>query len=67
MFGLFTKRKINDKYVPFVVLLAPLLSYLISLYDTSFLNGFNFGPDLIIVNGLISFLLLFLISYKKHT
>ena len=55
MFGLFTKRKLVDRYVPFIVILSPVLSYIISLYDTQILNGFNFGPDLIIINGLITY------------
>lgn len=65
MFGLFTTRNIIDKYIPIVVVLAPVLSYLISLYDTTILKGFDFGPDLIIINGLITFLMLCFIS-KKH-
>jgi len=64
MFGIFTQRIIIDKYVPFVVLIAPLLSYLISCYDTQIFQGFDFGPDLIIINGFITFLMLFSISRK---
>tara|TARA_B100002052_G_scaffold247743_1_gene234283 strand:- start:110 stop:1564 length:1455 start_codon:yes stop_codon:yes gene_type:complete len=67
IFGLFTERKVIDQYVPFVVILSPLLSYMIYKYDTQILKGFDFGPDLLIVNGLITFLLLFLIScFKKQ-
>ena len=62
IFGLFTKRKLIDKYVPFVVLASPVLSYIIYKYDTKILQGFDFGPDLLIVNGLITFLLLLMIS-----
>ena len=32
--------------------------------DTYILKGFNFGPDLIIVNGLITFIMLLLVSKK---
>jgi len=62
MFGLFTERKLIDKYVPFVVIVSPFLSYVIYKYDTQILQGFDFGPDLLIVNGLITFLLLLFIS-----
>ncbi|MBJ04717.1 MAG: sodium:solute symporter [Flavobacteriales bacterium] len=64
MFGLFSKRKVFDHYVPFIVILSPLLSYFISLYDIHFLQGFDFGPDLIIINWLITILLLFIFSKK---
>ena len=64
LFGIFTERKLIDKCVPVIVLIAPVLSYFISIYDTSFFRGFDFGPDLIIINGLITFILLLLISKK---
>ena len=64
LFGIFTERKLIDKCVPVIVLIAPILSYFISIYDTSFFRGFDFGPDLIIINGLITFILLLLISKK---
>ena len=65
MFGLFTKRQIIDKYVPIIVVLAPVLSYVLYVYDVQILSGFDFGPDLIIINGFITFCSLFIISYSK--
>jgi len=62
MFGLFTKRTLIDRFVPLVVVISPVLTYLVSVYDHQILSGFQFGPDLIIVNGLITILLLFFIS-----
>ena len=66
MFGLFTDRKIIDKYVPILVLIAPLLSYILYVHDTKILNGFDFGPDLIIINGLLTFCGLFFLIDKKN-
>ena len=63
-FGIFTKRNINDHYVPFVVIFSPLLTYIISTYD-ELLIRFNFGYELLIINGLITFICLFLISKPK--
>ena len=65
VFGLFTKRKIIDHYVPIVVFLSPLFSYFLYVYDTHLLSGFDFGPDLIIINGLMTFCMLFVISDKS--
>ena len=62
MFGLFTKRKVVDRYVPLIVLVSPLLSYILSKYDKILLNGFNFSHDLIIINGGITFLFLYVFS-----
>jgi Na+/proline symporter len=66
-FGLFMKNfEVRDKLVPFVCLLSPFFTYLISLYSEKIFGGYVFDNELIIVNGLITFLLLLAIS-KKHT
>jgi Na+/proline symporter len=61
-FGLFTKRKLIDCYVPFVVIISPLLTFGINHY--SYVINFEFGYDLLLINGLITFLGLFIISYN---
>ena len=63
-FGIFTKRDIYDNYTPYIVLIAPFLTYLLSVYD-EFLINFNFGYELLAVNGLITFTGLLLISRSK--
>ena len=63
-FGIFTKRNINDNYVPLVVIISPLLTYIISIYDVLLIR-FNFGYELLIINGLITFICLFFISKPK--
>ena len=63
-FGIFTKRDIYDNYTPYIVLIAPLLTFMLSVYD-EFLINFNFGYELLIINGLITFTGLLLISKSK--
>ena len=63
-FGLLTTRKVKDKLVPVICLLSPGLSYLISSYSEKLFNGYIFGIEILIVNGLITFIGLWLIS--KH-
>ena len=65
LFGLISTRIVNDNYIPVIVLLSPIFSYLISKYDTLLLFGFDFGPDLLIVNGIFTFLMLYICSSKK--
>lgn len=60
-FGLFTKFKVKDKWVPLVCVLSPLLSYLIGANSQEWLWGYKFGFEILILNGLISFFGLFLI------
>ncbi|NOR86471.1 MAG: sodium:solute symporter [Bacteroidales bacterium] len=65
-FGLFTSRKVVDKWVPFISILAPLLSYLIKIAAPHILWGYEFGFELLILNGLLMFLGLFMISKKTN-
>ena len=64
-FGLFSKRKVIDKWVPYIAVLSPLLSYLIKKYAPLLLNGYQFGFELLIINGLIMFSGLYFISKKQ--
>jgi Na+/proline symporter len=64
-FGLFTGRHVRDKLVPIICVLSPALSYLISTNAATWFNGYNFGIEILIVNGLITFLGLTLISNNK--
>jgi len=63
-FGIFTKRNVYDNYVPDVVIVSPFLTYLLSFYDEHLIN-FNFGYELLIINGLITFIGLLFISKSK--
>ncbi len=62
-FGLFLKtKKVNDKLVPLICLLSPALTYIISENSKMFLFGYVFDNELILLNGLITFIGLYLIS-----
>jgi Na+/proline symporter len=60
-FGLFTKFAVRDNLVPFVCLLAPMLTYLINSYSEVLLWGYKFGFELLLLNGLLTFLGLWLV------
>ncbi|ELV7524825.1 sodium:solute symporter [Flavobacterium psychrophilum] len=62
-FGLFVKSKtVHDKLVPFICLISPAICFLISIYSKELLGDYVFDNELIIVNGLITFVGLLLIS-----
>jgi Na+/proline symporter len=64
MFGLLTKRAIRDNWVVLICIAAPALTYAIDNYaETQY--GFKFGFLNIAVNGLLTMLGLWLISYRK--
>lgn len=61
-FGLFTKRATNDRLVPWICVLSPILCYFLNLYSSELLNGYKFGFEILLVNGGLVFLGLFLVS-----
>ena len=62
-FGILTKRRIKDGLVVTIIcLLAPVLTYILSKNSELLLGGYKIGIELLIVNGLITFLGLWLIS-----
>jgi hypothetical protein len=60
-FGLFTKYRVNDKWVPLVAITAPVLSYLISHFSEHIFNGYQIGFELLIINGILTFIGLYII------
>ncbi len=64
VFGLFTKYKVRDKFVPFAAILSPILTYMINVYSEQILWGYKFGFELLLVNGLIMFVFLILIRER---
>tara|TARA_B100001540_G_scaffold136943_1_gene121708 strand:- start:498 stop:1781 length:1284 start_codon:yes stop_codon:yes gene_type:complete len=56
-FGLFTKFKVRDKWVPLVAISSPVICYILNLY-------ISFGFELLILNGFITFVGLYLLKQK---
>lgn len=66
-FGMFVKgRKVNDKAVPFIAIASPIISYLLKLYSKQLLFGYQFGFEILIINGLLTFIALFAFSKKNN-
>lgn len=63
-FGLFGKWKVKDKLVPLVAIIAPILSYFISVYSLKYF-GFEWGFFILILNGTLTLLGLLLIRRKE--
>ena len=53
-FGLFTKRKVFDKSIPFIAIISPILTYIINYLSIKFFN-FDIGFFVLIVNGFLTF------------
>ncbi len=60
-FGLLTHREVNDRYVPYVAIAAPILCGIID-YALQSLWGYKFGYELLLLNGGLTFLGLWLMK-----
>jgi len=66
-FGIFTKRKLPETLViTLICLVSPVCCYFINKYSATWFNGFQIGIELLLLNGIITFSGLLLIS-KKDT
>ncbi|QHL88935.1 sodium:solute symporter [Nibribacter ruber] len=64
-FGVFTRLAVRDRLTPVVCVLAPILTFIISSNSVEWLWGYEFGFEVLILNGALTFLGLLSISYKK--
>jgi SSS family transporter len=65
-FGILTKRSLNETIVPVVCVLSPAICWVLAQNSASWLGGYQFGFELLAVNGLITFTGLFVISKKAE-
>ncbi|NAW50297.1 sodium:solute symporter [Elizabethkingia argentiflava] len=63
-FGIFTQYNVKDKKVPYVCLAAPTLSYLVDHFQSYIFGDFEIGLELLILNGCLTFLGLWMIRKK---
>jgi Na+/proline symporter len=61
-FGITSKRSVRDQFVPLICLASPAITYIISMNSESLFSGYKFGFELLLMNGLITFFGLLLIS-----
>jgi Na+/proline symporter len=61
-FGILTKRTINDKWAIVPCITAPILCLALDAAQASLFGSFRIGQELLIINGLFTFLGLWLIS-----
>ena len=65
-FGILTKSQIKDKYVWIIAVIAPIVSFTINQYSADLLNGYQIGFEILIINGLLTFLGLVLIRKQQN-
>ncbi|MBK6445550.1 MAG: sodium:solute symporter [Bacteroidetes bacterium] len=63
-FGLFSKAPVKDKLVPLICLISPVFCYVLNEYSEVLFNGYKFGFELLILNGMATYAGLVLIREK---
>ncbi len=64
-FGMFTKITIKDKFVPFVCIASPIICYILNTNSVEWFNGYKFGFELLLLNGILTFAGLLVLRKKE--
>jgi hypothetical protein len=65
-FGLFTRKKVIDRFVPVVAILSPVLCYIFNEYSQMIFPGYQVGFELLLYNGGITFLGLLILAKGRE-
>ena len=65
-FGILTKKKTNDRYVPLVAIVSPILCFILQENSEAWFNGYKFSYELLILNALLTFIGLCLLIRRKR-
>jgi Na+/proline symporter len=65
-FGILTKRKVYDRLVPAIGLASPLITYVININSEAWFGGYQFGFELLWLNGALTFLGMLIFSNLKN-
>jgi len=63
-FGILTKRQVKDNFTPVICIASPIICLLIEWLTPRFIPGFKLGPELLVINGLLTFFGLLLFSHR---
>jgi Na+/proline symporter len=64
-FGILTKKRVKDRYVPIVALLAPAVCLVLQLNSERWFGGYQFSYELLLVNAALTFLGLLGLAFRE--
>jgi SSS family transporter len=67
VFGIFMKRQVKDKFVPWVAIASPILCLIFDLNSKVWFNGYEFSHERLILNALFTFAGFLIFSYRKKS
>ena len=67
VFGIFIKKQVRDRYVPWVAIASPVLTLMFDLNSKVWFNGYQFSHERLILNAFFTFVGLSLLIRKHKT
>ncbi|WP_198538046.1 sodium:solute symporter [Marinicella sediminis] len=64
-FGLTSQRQPNGRLIPVIAIAAPVLSWLLANHGSDWLGGYQFGYEILLINGGLVYLGLWLVSRRR--
>lgn len=65
-FGIFTRKAVRDKFVPWVAILSPVICFIVDVNSKVWFNGYEFSYERLILNALLTFVGLLLLTKKEE-
>ena len=53
-FGIFSKKQVNDKWIPLVVVLAPVITWILDVNSVAWFHGYVFSHERLIFNAMFT-------------
>jgi SSS family transporter len=66
-FGIFSKRAIRDQFTPWICVVSPVLTYIVNENSAAWFNGYQFGFERLLLNGIFTYIGLWAISQPVKT
>ena len=66
-FGIFTKRQVRDRWIPLVVIAAPLITWVIDVNSAAWFHGYVFSHERLILNALLTFVGMLCLLKKSNS
>ncbi len=66
-FGILTNRSVKDKLVPYICFASPIICFFIDKFQKQIFGEFEVGLEMLIINGVLTFLMLFATSKAANS
>lgn len=66
LFGILSRRKVRDSWIPLIVIVSPILCYILQANASKWLGGYEFSYELLLVNALFVFIGLWFLSISGN-